>query len=75
MLEKVSDKTFWLWVRLIQMEVFSMRIALVVFVVALSMSGFSQQSNTSPQLNPCLQPEQKQLDFWVGEWDLTWPGA
>jgi len=24
--------------------------------------------------NPCLAPEQKQLDFWVGDWDLTWPG-
>jgi hypothetical protein len=28
--------------------------------------------NTPP--NPCQAPEQKQLDFWVGEWDLTWPG-
>lgn len=52
-----------------------MRIALVVFAVALSVSGFSQQSNTSPQPSPCLLPEQKQLDFWLGEWDLTWPGA
>jgi len=24
--------------------------------------------------NPCAAPEQKQLDFWVGEWNLTWPG-
>jgi hypothetical protein len=23
---------------------------------------------------PCKEPEQKQLDFWVGEWTLTWPG-
>lgn len=22
---------------------------------------------------PCKQPEQKQLDFWIGEWTLTWP--
>jgi len=20
------------------------------------------------------RPEQQQLSFWVGEWDLTWPG-
>ena len=23
---------------------------------------------------PCSEPEQKQLDFWVGEWELSWPG-
>jgi len=28
--------------------------------------------NTPP--NPCAVPEQKQLEFWVGDWDLTWPG-
>jgi hypothetical protein len=52
-----------------------MRIALLVIIVSLSVSGFSQQSSTSAPPNPCLLPEQKQLEFWVGEWDLTWPGA
>jgi hypothetical protein len=33
----------------------------------------AQQSNTAPG-NPCAAPQQKQFDFWVGEWDLTWPG-
>ncbi|HZQ24724.1 MAG TPA: DUF1579 family protein [Terriglobales bacterium] len=23
--------------------------------------------------NPCSVPEQKQLDFWVGDWELSWP--
>src|SRR5438309_2139517 len=23
---------------------------------------------------PCSSAEQKQFDFWVGEWGLTWPG-
>jgi hypothetical protein len=27
-----------------------------------------------PSAKPCSEAEQKQLDFWVGEWDLTWPG-
>ena len=36
---------------------------------------FAQQSgSTAAPPNPCAAPEQKQLDFWVGEWDLTWPG-
>ncbi len=35
----------------------------------------AQQSNTTPAANPCAaQPQQKQFDFWLGEWDLTWPG-
>lgn len=24
--------------------------------------------------DPCAAVQQKQFDFWVGEWDLTWPG-
>jgi Protein of unknown function (DUF1579) len=40
-------------------------IAFFVFVAA----GFAQQ----PQ-NPCTLAEQKQFDFWVGEWDVTFPG-
>jgi hypothetical protein len=35
---------------------------------------FSQASATQPAPNPCVRSEQKQFDFWVGEWDLTWPG-
>ena len=33
--------------------------------------AFGQQSAPA---NPCAIPEQKQFNFWVGEWDLTWPG-
>jgi hypothetical protein len=28
-----------------------------------------------PAANPCNAAEQQQLSFWVGEWDLTWPGT
>ena len=28
----------------------------------------------APPANPCTVSQQKQFDFWVGEWDLTWPG-
>ena len=34
----------------------------------------AQQANQTPPPNPCVAAEQKQLEFWVGEWDLTWPG-
>ncbi len=33
----------------------------------------ARQNTPAPQPKPCSEPEQKQLDFWVGEWDLTWP--
>jgi len=53
-----------------------MRLSLAVLLICLSgFSVFAQQSGsptTTP--NPCAAPEQKQLEFWVGEWDLTWPG-
>lgn len=29
----------------------------------------------APQANPCTVSQQKQFEFWVGEWDLTWPGS
>lgn len=32
---------------------------------------FPQQANVA---NPCTAAQQKQLDFWIGDWDLTWPG-
>jgi hypothetical protein len=38
----------------------------------LSTAGFAQSSGNPP--NPCSAAQQKQFNFWVGEWDLTWPG-
>ena len=39
-------------------------------------TSFAQQA-TTPAVqppNPCEAPEQKQLNFWVGEWTAAWPG-
>jgi len=33
---------------------------------------WAQQTPGTP---PCERPEQKQFDFWVGDWDLTSPGT
>jgi len=52
-----------------------MRMWVAVFLFYLiSTVGLAQQSGSATAANPCAAPEQKQLDFWVGEWDLTWPG-
>ena len=44
-----------------------------LLLLILVSSGLAQQSNP-PSPNPCTTAQQKQLDFWVGEWDLSWPG-
>jgi hypothetical protein len=57
-----------------------MRLSTLFVLLTLSVSAIwtqaaaAQQSPGAPPPNPCADPRQKQLDFWVGEWDLTWPG-
>ncbi len=46
----------------------------LVLLVLFSSALFSQQSTIQASPNPCTIAEQKQFDFWIGEWDLTWPG-
>jgi len=53
----------------------SVLMALSMITSAISLfAAESQQNKPTAQPKPCSEPEQKQLDFWVGEWDLTWPG-
>jgi len=47
-------------------------IAMVLPALLIVPTLFGQQP--SPQPNPCTAAQQKQFEFWVGEWDLTWPG-
>lgn len=47
---------------------------LALVVLRLTCLAGGRQNNTVAQPSPCTEPEQKQLEFWVGEWDLTWPG-
>jgi hypothetical protein len=48
------------------------RILMLLLPLLLTSMLFARQSAAAPA-NPCLTPQQKQFDFWVGEWDLTWP--
>lgn len=43
-----------------------------VLVVMLAIAGTSFAQTSPP--NPCTLPEQKEFDFWVGEWDAIFPG-
>jgi hypothetical protein len=48
-------------------------LGLPVIAILLSTCAAQSQQNAA-QPPPCKEPQQKQFDFWVGEWDLTWPG-
>lgn len=47
---------------------------LMLLMLAMTCVASARQNNTGTPAKPCSGPEQKQLEFWVGEWDLTWPG-
>ena len=57
-------------------KLWGMLFVLVLLFAVSSLLG-QQSSSSAPSAppNPCAAAEQKQLDFWVGEWELTWPGA
>ena len=44
----------------------------VMMILFIATLASARQSGSAA--NPCVAPEQKQLEFWVGEWNLTWPG-
>jgi hypothetical protein len=46
-----------------------------VFAVILFFAPFLFAETQATPPNPCADTQQKQFDFWVGEWNLTWPGA
>jgi hypothetical protein len=49
---------------------------LVIFTCATATVSAAQQQpqSTGKTAQPCSEPEQRQLDFWIGSWELTWPG-
>lgn len=42
----------------------------ILLAAILTVPAFAQQGAAS-----CSSDDFRQLDFWVGEWDLTWPGG
>jgi len=50
-----------------------LRGTMLLFCFAAS-TVFAQQSSPTVPPDLCAAAEQKQLNFWVGEWELTWPG-
>jgi len=42
-------------------------------ILFLTAAALAQQG--TPAAHPCARAEQKQFEFWVGDWDLTWPAV
>jgi hypothetical protein len=52
-----------------------LRLAMLLGLVFLgsSINSFSQQGqNSAKSQPPCAQPESRQFDFWIGEWNAAW---
>lgn len=52
----------------------------LLFVVAVSLAVTAQSQLASAPVQPqtaplCSEPQQKQFDFWIGDWELTWPAG
>jgi hypothetical protein len=45
-----------------------------LLVLFLSIAAFSRPTTQPSVPDPCTTAEQKQFDFWIGDWNLTWPG-
>jgi hypothetical protein len=51
---------------------FLRRTSVLLVLLTVVPNGLAAQD--SAQI-PCSAPEYRQFDFWVGEWDLTWPDS
>lgn len=52
------------------------RTALLALGLAIAANGFAATSMATKLLSRhCGQPEFRQLDFWVGEWDVRWDAS
>ena len=49
-------------------------LTILAFLALLPTPGVRAASSLQTAAKPCAEREQKQFDFWVGEWELTWPG-
>ena len=49
-------------------------IATLALLALLPVHGVHAAKRAQTPPKSCAEAEQKQFDFWVGEWELTWPG-
>jgi hypothetical protein len=54
-----------------------MRRYMLAFLLFLSVSGVAQTSGAQEQSvsAPCEAAEHRQFDFWLGDWELSWPAS
>jgi hypothetical protein len=53
-----------------------MRLVASVIALSLALVPFrAAAGGTAPAPKPCSSPENSQFDFWLGDWDASWPAA
>jgi len=58
------------------MAVKQLKIVMTSGLLAVSSAAMvAAQSPLTSLVTPCSQPEYKQFDFWVGDWDLSWTNS
>jgi hypothetical protein len=53
---------------------FTVLLSSILFAGLCTAQSSSKSATAMTQAPPCQEAQQKQFDFWVGEWDLSWPG-
>jgi hypothetical protein len=51
------------------------RLCLGSLALVASFAAAAAAQAAAPATAPCSAAEFRQFDFWVGDWDLTWPGS
>lgn len=51
----------------------SISLALLASSVLACFAQTTSAASAPAQPAPCTEPQQKQFDFWLGDWNLTWP--
>ena len=52
-----------------------MKLAYLCLASLTILAAVAAGQSVSAATPPCSAPEFRQFDFWVGDWDLTWPGS
>jgi len=58
-----------------KMRAFVRALPFAAVVVAGPRAAHASDSSAAPPAAPCAGTEFRQLDFWVGEWDVSWPAS
>lgn len=57
------------------MHPYRLALGLAVALPAIGSRLHAQETPAAPAAKPCVSPEHRQFDFWIGDWDVTLPNG